>query len=54
MVMLVHRFATWNMKQKTCYIEVQRLDAFGKSALKKIFGKKREEVCNGNTEKASD
>jgi hypothetical protein len=54
MVILVHRFSTWNMKQKTCYVEVQRLDAFENSALKKIFGKKREEVYNRNTEKASD
>ena len=54
MLILVYRFATWNMKQKTCYIEVQRLDAFENSALKKIFRKKREEVCNRNMEKASD
>jgi hypothetical protein len=55
MVIMFYRFATWNMKQKTCYIEVQRLDTFENSALKKIFLKKRrEEVCNKNIEKASD
>ena len=54
MVILVHRFATWNMKHNTCYIEVQKVDALENRALKKIFGKKREEVCNRNTEKASD
>jgi hypothetical protein len=55
MVILVYRFATWKIKQKTCYIEVQRLDAFENSALKKIFKKKRrDKVCNKNTEKASD
>lgn len=53
-VIQVYRCATCNIKQKKCYIKVQWLDAYEKSVLKKIFGIKRDEVCNRNTERASD
>jgi hypothetical protein len=53
MVILVHRFSAWNMKQKTCYIhvEVQRLDAFENSALKKIFEKRERKYVIGTQRK---
>jgi hypothetical protein len=45
---------TWNIKQSIPYIEIHRFDEFENSVLQKIFGHKREAVCDKYMDKTSD